>query len=150
LNAIAGNGASAAALQHRLQNLNLNSQGSHARFMPTRHHSSGGSTPQSRSYGANHSPPSGYFDHAPDYDMEALVRTPSYNTAVRTPARTPISEDLPTYEIATSRPSSPSRTPTSRGSTSPARSLDTLREETERNTAMNSRRESPHDSDDGR
>ena len=150
LNAIAGNGASAAALQHRLQNLNLNSQGSHARYTPSRHHSSGGSTPQSRPNGTTELPPAGgYFDNA-DYDMEALARTPSYNTAVRTPARTPISEDLPSYAIATSRPSSPSRTPTSRGSASPARSLDTLREETERNTMINSRRESPRHSDDGR
>ncbi|KAJ4350437.1 uncharacterized protein N0V89_009058 [Didymosphaeria variabile] len=151
LNAIAGGGASATALQHRLQNLNLNSQGSHSRLIPTRHHSSGGNTPLSRPDGVNHTPPTGYFDLHQDYDMEALTRTPSYNTAVRTPARTPISEDLPSYEIATSRPSSPSRTPTSRGTTpSPARSLDTLREETERNTAINSRRESPRHSGDGR
>lgn len=139
LAALAATGASAAALQSRLQNLHLNAHGSHAshshsRYPVPRHHSSGGSTP--------HSAPAGYFDAAPaDYDMEALARTPSYNTAVRTPARTPISEDLPSYAIATSRPSSPSRTPTSRGSASPARSLDTLREETERNTEMNSRGE---------
>ncbi|KAJ4299085.1 hypothetical protein N0V90_004329 [Kalmusia sp. IMI 367209] len=150
LDAIAG-GASASALQHRLQNLNLNSQGSHARFIPTRHHSSGGSTPHSLPNDTSHMPPSDYFTTNRDYDMEALTRTPSYNTAVRTPARTPISEDLPTYEIATSRPSSPSRTPPSRGTTpSPARSLDTLREETERNTVINSRRQSPRHSDDGR
>ncbi|KAF1969340.1 carbon catabolite repression protein-like protein cred [Bimuria novae-zelandiae CBS 107.79] len=152
LDAIAGGGPSSIALQNRLQDLDLNSHGSHSRFAPTRHHSSGNSTPHSRPNGVNQMPSSSYFDAATsDYDMEALSRTPSYNTAVRTPARTPISEDLPTYEIATSRPSSPSRTPTSRGSASPAHSLDTLREETERNTAINSRRESPRRSgDDGR
>ncbi|KAF2837655.1 carbon catabolite repression protein cred [Patellaria atrata CBS 101060] len=42
------------------------------------------------------------------YDIEALSRIPSYNTAARTPIRTPALEGLPTYEAATSRPSSPS------------------------------------------
>lgn len=145
LNAVAG-GASATALQHRLQNLDLAQEGVGGRFVPQRqqsHHSSGGSTPHSVPENAGLVPPSNYFANG-EYDMEALGRTPSYNTAMRTPARTPISEDLPTYEIATSRPSSPSRTPTSRGTTpSPTRSFDTLREETERNTQINSRRESP-------
>jgi hypothetical protein len=145
LDAVAG-GASATALQWRLQNLTMNVNGPSTRFAPQRqqsHHSSGGSTPHSVPDDVSLVPPSNYFAGG-DYDMEALARTPSYNTAVRTPARTPISEDLPSYEIATSRPSSPSRTPTSRGTTpSPARSLDTLREETDRNTQMNSRRESP-------
>jgi len=145
LDAVAG-GASASALQYRLQNLTMNGNGPTTRFTPHRqqsHHSSGGSTPHSLPDDGNHFPPSNYFAGG-DYDMEALARTPSYNTAVRTPNRTPISEDLPSYEIATSRPSSPSRTPTSRGTTpSPARSLDTLREETDRNTQMNSRRVSP-------
>ncbi|KAF2680791.1 carbon catabolite repression protein-like protein cred [Lentithecium fluviatile CBS 122367] len=153
LDAVAG-GASATALQHRLQNLDLNQNGRNTRFAPARqqsHHSSGGSTPHSIPDDVNRVPPSNYFAGG-EYDMEALARTPSYNTAVRMPARTPISEDLPTYEIATSRPSSPSRTPTSRGTTpSPARSLDTLREETQRNTEMNSRKESPtRTGDDGR
>jgi hypothetical protein len=147
LDAVAG-GASASALQHRLQNLTMNGNSPSTRFANNRqqsHRSSGGSTPHSLPEDAGHShlTPSSYFPGG-DYDMEALARIPSYNTAVRTPARTPISEDLPSYEIATSRPGSPSRTPTSRGTTpSPARSLDTLREETERNTEMNSRRESP-------
>ncbi|KAH7119674.1 carbon catabolite repression protein cred [Dendryphion nanum] len=133
-----GGGASASALQHRLQNLSLTSNNRSTRYVPGRQHSSGGSTPQD------------YFGSATEYDMAALSRTPSYNTAVRTPGpRTPISyQDLPSYEIATSRPSSPSRTPRSdmSSSSSPARSLDTLREETERNTEMNSRRASPRDS----
>lgn len=158
-----GGGASATALHNRLQNLNLSQNSRSTRFAPSRQHSSGGSTPHSMPDDAPiHAPPSNYFAGAEaihnqaDYDMEALARTPSYNTAVRTPARNPISEDLPTYEIATSRPSSPSRTPTRSGQTtpSPARSLDTLTEETERNTHMNSRRVSPRRSpgttDDGR
>lgn len=158
-----GGGASAAALHNRLHNLSMTENSRSTRFAPTpvRHHSSGGSTPHGASEDAVHQPPSGYFVGAVhnDYDMEALARTPSYNTAVRTPTRTPISEDLPTYEIATSRPSSPSRTPRSGRSTpSPARSLDTLTEETEReterNTQMNSRRASPRPtprtSDEGR
>lgn len=149
LDAVAG-GASATALQHRLQNLNTSQSGRNARFVPNRHHSSGGSTPHSQPDEASHTPPAAYFACG-DYDMEALARTPSYNTAVRTPARTPISEDLPTYETATSRPSSPSRGSGSGGTTpSPARSLDTLTEETQRNTEINSRRTSPRTSDDGR
>lgn len=145
LSAIAG-GASATALQHRLQNLDLSQNRPGIQSGPQRqqsYHSSGGSTPHSAPDNASQALSPSYFANG-DYDMEALARTPSYNTAVRAPARTPISEDLPTYEIATSRPSSPSRTPTSRGTTpSPAQSLDTLREETQRNTQINSRRESP-------
>lgn len=154
-----GGGASAAALHNRLQNLNISQNGRSTRFAPSRQHSSGGSTPHSMPEDAPiHAPPSGYFANADayqnhtDYDMDALARTPSYNTAVRTPARTPMSEDLPTYEIATSRPSSPSRTPTRSGATTPG--LDTLTEETTRNTQMNSRRVSPRrsarTSDEGR
>lgn len=81
------------------------------------------------------------------YDMEALARIPSYNTALRTPLRTPVSEDLPTYAVATSRPASPVHEPPrpgqahlrgSRDTTpSPTGSLATLTEETERNTAFN-------------
>ncbi|KAF1941700.1 carbon catabolite repression protein cred [Clathrospora elynae] len=148
LNAVAnqtGGGASAIALQYRLQNLNLNQDDRPSRFAPSRQHSSGDSTPAPSSEPA-------YFDlPTSNYDMDALVRTPSYNTALRTPAgsRTPGSIDvaLPSYEIAMSRPSSPSRSRGSRGTTpSPARSLDTLNEETYRNTQINSRRESPRES----
>ncbi|KAL1618009.1 hypothetical protein SLS54_007542 [Diplodia seriata] len=81
------------------------------------------------------------------YDMEALARIPSYNTALRTPLRTPISEDLPTYAVATSRPASPVHEPPRPGQAhlrgsrettpSPTGSLATLTEETERNTAFN-------------
>ncbi|CAO2658316.1 Nn.00g060390.m01.CDS01 [Neocucurbitaria sp. VM-36] len=143
-----GGGASAAALQHRLQNLDMSHNDRPSRFQTSRHHSSGDSTP------AVNGEPS-YFDLPPaNYDMDALARTPSYNTALRTPvSRTPgaVDIDLPTYEIATSRPGSPSRSRGSRGTTpSPARSLDTLNEETYRNTQINSRRESPRTSDDGR
>lgn len=131
-----GGGASAVALQYRLQNLDMSTR-------QRSHHSSGDSTPQ-------HGVESSYFDlPLSNYDMDALVRTPSYNTAVRTPAREPRMQDmaLPSYEIATSRPSSPSRSRGSRGTTpSPARSLDTLNEETYRNTQRNSRRESPRTS----
>ena len=141
-----GGGASATALHTRLHNLSLG-ENTRTRFAPVRNHSSGGSTPHSAPDESLHHTPRSYFPedvpHA-EFDMEALTRTPSYNTAVRTPARTPISEDLPTYEWATSRPSSPSRSPRSGRSTpSPARSLDTLTEETERNTNFNSRRASP-------
>ncbi|KAJ4376400.1 hypothetical protein N0V83_001683 [Neocucurbitaria cava] len=144
-----GGGASAAALEHRLQNLDMSHHDRPSRFQPSRHHSSGDSTP------AHNGEPS-YFDlPAANYDMDALARTPSYNTALRTPiSRTPggvVDLDLPSYEIAMSRPGSPSRSRGSRGTTpSPARSLDTLNEETYRNTQINSRRESPRTSDDGR
>lgn len=137
-----GEGASASALHHRLQNLDLNQNNRSARFAP-RQHNSGDSTPHSAHEDARPPPSSSSYFAGTEYDMEALARTPSYNTAVRTPARTPISEDLPTYEMA-SRPSSPSRTPRSGHSTpSPARSLDTLTEETRRNTQINSQRASP-------
>ena len=156
LNAIAhqnGGGASAAALHHRLNNLSVNHDARHARFTPPRQHS-GDTTPQTIPEDAAPLPPSGYFSPAnasPNYDMEALARTPSYNTAVRTPGpRTPPTDDLPTYEFVTSRPPSPARTPHS-GTQSPA---DTLRDETDRNTQMNSRKASPRltprTSDDGR
>ncbi|USP79436.1 hypothetical protein yc1106_06710 [Curvularia clavata] len=144
-----GGGASAAALQHRLANLSMNHSDRPTRFQPSRQNSSGDSTPALTGEPA-------YFDlPASDYDMDALARTPSYNTAVRTPAgsRTPggMDMDLPSYEIAISRPSSPTRSRSSRATTpSPARSLDTLNEETYRNTQMNSRRQSPTISDDGR
>ncbi|EUC31103.1 hypothetical protein COCCADRAFT_6941 [Bipolaris zeicola 26-R-13] len=144
-----GGGASAAALQHRLANLSMNHSDHPTRFHPSRQNSSGDSTPAQSGEPA-------YFDlPASNYDMDALARTPSYNTAVRTPAgsRTPggMDMDLPSYEIATSRPSSPNRSRSSRATTpSPARSLDTLNEETYRNTQMNSRRQSPRTSDDGR
>lgn len=142
-----GGGVSTAALQHRLQNLDMSPEDQPTRFQPQRHNSSGDSTP------ANGTEPA-YFDIPPTtYDMSALARTPSYNTAVRTPGRAPLVTDmaLPSYEIATSRSGSPSRSRGSRGTTpSPARSLDTLTEETNRNTAMNSRRQSPRTSDDGR
>lgn len=46
--------------------------------------------------------------HLTAYDLDALSRTPSYNTAVRTPVmRTPATEGLPTYEATISRPTSP-------------------------------------------
>ncbi|OCL06231.1 carbon catabolite repression protein cred [Glonium stellatum] len=159
-----GNGASASALHSRLSNLSMNINRT-TRFAPTwgsSHHSSGGSTPHSadeshtasssnshsrhgsiRSYFGDQGTGADDYPH-PEYDMEALIRTPSYNTAVRTPARTPISEDLPTYETATSRPTSPMQHPHSgNASPSPTRSLDTLTEETERNTQLNSWRASP-------
>jgi hypothetical protein len=45
-----------------------------------------------------------------EYDMEALARIPSYNTAVRTSlSQSPNQEGLPTYDIAVSTPSSPQR-----------------------------------------
>ena len=44
-----------------------------------------------------------------EYDIEALSKMPSYQTALRTPVRTPFSEVPPTYETATSRPPSPTR-----------------------------------------
>jgi len=158
LNAVAHQpgGASAIALQHRLQNLNLSTslpdhtpRFASASTPHSTHHSSGDTTPAHDS---------AYFDlptaHAPasaststststtPYDMAALTRTPSYNTAVRTPVYgSPVALDtaLPSYALATSRPSSPRGG--SHGSTpSPARSLDTLNEETYRNTQHNSRR----------
>ncbi|KAI4906093.1 hypothetical protein J4E90_010941 [Alternaria incomplexa] len=146
-----GGGASAAALQHRLANLSMHHSDRPTRFQPTRQHSSGESTPAHGTNTTNttNNTEQAYFDLPPsNYDMDALARTPSYNTAVRTPAgsRTPggMDMDLPSYEIAMSRPSSPSRSRGSRGTTpSPTRSLDTLNEETYRNTQMNSRRQSP-------
>ncbi|QDS72182.1 hypothetical protein FKW77_004812 [Venturia effusa] len=49
----------------------------------------------------------------PSYDMEALARIPSYNTAVRTPVVTPPAtrDGLPTYDIAMSTPNSPEHSP---------------------------------------
>jgi hypothetical protein len=156
LNAItqqAHGGASASALQTRLDNLSI-SQNRAPRYASSRHHSSGGSTPLAPD-DASHLPPVGYF---PDpmghqYDLEALSRTPSYNTAVRTPGRSAVSEDLPTYDLATSRPSSPSTTP-GPSQPSPASGLAPVVEETERNEHVVSREASPgrepRTSDEGR
>lgn len=92
-------------------------------------------------------PPAETININAEYDMEGLTRIPSYNTAMRTPLRTPISEDLPTYAVATSRPASPVHEPQRPGAAhlrgsrdntpSPNGSLATLTEETERNTAFN-------------
>jgi arrestin-related trafficking adapter 4/5/7 len=43
-----------------------------------------------------------------EYNTAALSRVPSYNTAVQSSKRTPITADLPDYQTATSRPPSPS------------------------------------------
>ena len=117
---------------------------------------------------ANYSPAhlGSSFDNSYEYDMSALARTPSYNTAVRTPAAyTPMAVDLPSYDVAMSRPGSPvhsSSRQSSRGvsrATTPSPPLveneaegegDGRDEETARNTQMNSRRESPRHSGDGR
>ncbi|EME49340.1 hypothetical protein DOTSEDRAFT_68198 [Dothistroma septosporum NZE10] len=46
--------------------------------------------------------------HTQDYNMDDLVRVPSYGAALRTPgAVTPFTEVPPSYEYATSRPPSP-------------------------------------------
>lgn len=159
-------GASASALRSRLTSLEAAQEnGEPQEISEPRHSSSGGNTPDASSSrgtpvgpGDNYFPP--YNQPLPhhsrhgtgrpsnlsrinsDYDMAALVRTPSYNTAVRTPAvATPYSESLPSYNTAVSQPSSPHHGPTiprSSGRTSPSGQLDTLGEETERNTQMNS------------
>ena len=79
-----------------------------------------------------------------DYDMVALSRTPSYNTAVRTPAPATPTDDLPpSYEAATSRPVTPTHSQRRLGTAPRASSLAALLVEAARNTARNSRRESP-------
>ncbi len=121
---------------------------------------SGSSSRQSRSGGPSRrtsdeqQPPPTAPQRLLGYDMEALARIPSYNTALRTPvSSSPKIEGLPTYEAATSRPPSPN--PTGSGSRSlPVRTrsgnsgdfnmldLETesrtaLRDATARNTATN-------------
>jgi hypothetical protein len=59
----------------------------------------------------------GYFSStngsSSSYDMEALARIPSYNTAMRTPVVTPPAtrDGLPTYDTAISTPNSPQPQP---------------------------------------
>lgn len=55
------------------------------------------------------------------YDMDALARIPSYNTAVRTPVVTPPAtrDGLPTYDIAMSTPNSPEHSPRNLAVTQP-------------------------------
>lgn len=60
--------------------------------------------PSSRSLSRSSSEESGGPQHI---EIAALSRVPSYNTAVHTPMRTPCLDDLPTYQAATSRPSTP-------------------------------------------
>ncbi|EKG11522.1 Arrestin-like protein [Macrophomina phaseolina MS6] len=171
-----GNGASASQLHSRLTRLSISqSNGYSSRNNSYSRHSSGTNTPHNGyessapiSPSGNESSGSGtnsgrqshnsmhhsrdnssYFPPADtiSYDMAALARIPSYNTALRTPIRTPISEDLPTYAVATSRPASPVHEPQRPGAVhlrgsrdttpSPTGSLATLTEETERNTEFN-------------
>ncbi|KAF2091707.1 carbon catabolite repression protein cred [Saccharata proteae CBS 121410] len=142
-----GAGASAQQLHSRLARLSMTQNGMTRNPSYNSAHSSGTNTP----YLGQSAPNSSYFPpvpdiHTEDYDMTALSRIPSYNTAMRTPIRTPISEDLPDYNTAISRPSSPTlqrpvqaHTTRNSGSTtpSPTGSLETLSEETQRNTVFN-------------
>ncbi|KAF2760263.1 hypothetical protein EJ05DRAFT_492081 [Pseudovirgaria hyperparasitica] len=150
--------ASASVLHSRLVTLRLDQDASDRPSAPQRsgsqhsfHTTSHTSTP-STAIDSTRLPEatSGYF---PDqdrlgFDMSALSRIPSYNTAVRTPLPTPLSEDLPTYDLATSQPSSPNVVATMPRSerNSPSSSVgspDTLQNATLRNTHLNSRRGSP-------
>ncbi|KAF2741797.1 hypothetical protein M011DRAFT_316652 [Sporormia fimetaria CBS 119925] len=72
------------------------------------------------------------------YDLDALSRTPSYNTAVRTPPTAPGDRSLPSYEHATSRPPSPSHNGDQEAY---------LEAETARNTQINAQLESPAESE---
>jgi len=114
-------GASASALQARLASLqeqhtsrsqhHINRSGLNSPHNGVDDAHSGTSSRQSNS--AHHSRrPSGqgntYSINHDQYDMDALARIPSYNTAVRTPAaQTPGTYQLPTYDVAVSRPPSP-------------------------------------------
>ncbi|KAF1981985.1 hypothetical protein K402DRAFT_424955 [Aulographum hederae CBS 113979] len=123
-----GGGASASALHSRLATLQEygSSHAARAAFRQSSYHSGintpyngneGGQSGGGSSHDSNSNQPSrrgsghgGYFaswqvNGGEGYDMEALARIPSYNTAVRTPAAvgTPGGEGLPTYEIAVSR-----------------------------------------------
>ena len=63
-------------------------------------YSSGTTSPRSRSNSDDGSAPQ-------HIERAALSRVPSYNTALQTSVRTPCSDNLPTYQDATSRPSTP-------------------------------------------
>ncbi|KZF21120.1 hypothetical protein L228DRAFT_269520 [Xylona heveae TC161] len=131
LNAVA-QAPSAEAIQNRLYNL---PEPGSSRWLRRNHQNNSGSTtpayaseidrrthspPPTGSY--SHSPAASVplsrrgsiDDHSPDrngdnleLDLTSLSRVPSYTAAMRTSARTPLSEDLPDYVTATSRPPSP-------------------------------------------
>ncbi|MCJ1380057.1 hypothetical protein MMC17_003160 [Xylographa soralifera] len=63
-------------------------------------HGSGTASPRSRSNSDEGLTPQ-------HIERAALSRVPSYNTALQTSVRTPCSDNLPTYQDATSRPSTP-------------------------------------------
>ncbi|MCJ1397494.1 hypothetical protein MMC11_000687 [Xylographa trunciseda] len=63
-------------------------------------HASGTASPRSRSSSEDGLTPQ-------HIERAVLSRVPSYNTALQTPVRTPCSDSLPTYQDATSRPSTP-------------------------------------------
>lgn len=129
-----------AALENRLQNLNLHTGSRNSSFLRTHPGlASGGNTPLSH---PNYDP-STYFDsssnpasnplsrrtseeenpmsnlasgqHTPEHidfsDLGDLTKVPSYSTAVKAPARgISYSDAVPNYEAAVSTPSSPTRT----------------------------------------
>jgi arrestin-related trafficking adapter 4/5/7 len=146
-----GEGASPSQLHSRLSTLNVDPDYVRRRNRSPSYQSSGGNTPYSGAGDSSaghsrHGSVEGYFAGVTsgdgEFDMDALVRTPSYSTAVRTPVRRTLHEDLPTYEAATSAPPSPAIRQIELNQPSPPGSLETLRE-TERNTRLNSRRASP-------
>ena len=55
----------------------------------------------------HHTTPATYTSQHIELSAEDLSKVPSYGTALQTPAGTPYSEKLPTYQIATSRPPTP-------------------------------------------
>jgi len=115
--------AHSTALASRLQNLEMNGNNSLSRPSNSRRHSSQdhieeASSSNLHSHGISYrfdgsgsadSPPAA----APEYDMDALERMPSYATAIRTPAPRAIVVP-PTYASATSRPPSPTLQPPGR------------------------------------
>ncbi|MCJ1294443.1 hypothetical protein MMC34_006001 [Xylographa carneopallida] len=88
----------------------VSAPGEHSAIPIARTYGSGTASPRSRSNSDE--------GLAPQHiERAALSRVPSYNTALQTPVRTPCSDNLPTYQDATSRPSTP---PPTRSRSTPA------------------------------
>jgi len=79
---------------------------------PNVHSANGGSTDLSRRTSEESPTASGAQTPRVHFtEVEDLTRVPSYSTAVRTPLRTPLNGDLPTYHTATSSSSLSSMVP---------------------------------------
>ena len=101
-------------LTERLRNVSFQPTSSHTQQLDSAESSPQPSRSGSASAAVPHGPVENHTQEASlsrtvPYNMQQLERLTSYNTATRTPARSPTEDGPPSYEAATSRPPSPGR-----------------------------------------